>query len=33
MHAVPGEERHASLGNMVLDVSQEAIGGLLGRHS
>ncbi len=33
MHAVPCEERHASLGNMTLDVSQEAVGGLLGRHS
>ncbi len=33
MHAVPSEERNASLGNMTLDVSQEAVGGLLGRHS
>jgi hypothetical protein len=32
VHAVPCKKCDASLGNMLLDVSQETVGGLLGGH-
>jgi hypothetical protein len=32
MHAVPREKRDSPLGNMPLDVGQEAVGRLLGCH-
>jgi hypothetical protein len=32
MHAVSGKERHSSLRNVLLDICQEAISCLLGRH-
>lgn len=32
MHAVPGKESDTFFGDMLLDVRQEAVGCLLGRH-